>query len=35
MKWRWSRHRMRQKLRAVRWEDDAAKKRRNDDRTLH
>jgi len=35
VKWRWRRHRMRQKLRAVRWEDDAARRHRNDDRTLH
>jgi len=35
VKWRWRRHRMRQKLRAVRWEDDAARRRRDDDRTLH
>jgi membrane associated rhomboid family serine protease len=35
VKWRWRRHRMRQKLRAVRWEDDAARSRRDDDRTLH
>jgi membrane associated rhomboid family serine protease len=35
VKWRWRRHRMRQKLRAVRWEEDAARPRRHDDRTLH
>ena len=35
LRWRWRRHRMRQKLRAVRWEDDAARTRRDDDRTLH
>ena len=35
IKWRWRRHRMRQKLRAVRWEEDAARQRRHDDRTLH
>jgi membrane associated rhomboid family serine protease len=35
VKWRWRRYRMRQKLRAVRLEDDAARARRRDDRTLH
>jgi membrane associated rhomboid family serine protease len=36
VKWRWRRRRMRQKLRAVRWEEDAARQRpRHDDRTLH
>ena len=35
LRWRWRRHRMRQKLRAVRWEEDAARSRRDDDRTLH
>jgi len=35
IKWRWRRHRMRQKLRAVRWEEDASRQRRHDDRTLH
>ena len=36
VKWRWRRHRMRQKLRAVRLDDDAARSRaRDDDRTLH
>ena len=35
IKWRWRRHRMRQKLRAVRWEEDATRQRRHDDRTLH
>ena len=32
LKWRWRRHQMRRKLRAVRWEDDAARGRRRDDR---
>jgi membrane associated rhomboid family serine protease len=35
IKWRWRRQRMRQKLRAVRWEENAARQRRHDDRTLH
>jgi membrane associated rhomboid family serine protease len=39
LKWRWRRHRMRQKLRTVKWEDDAARTRRRDeqrnDRTIH
>jgi membrane associated rhomboid family serine protease len=35
IKWRWNRHRMRQRLRAVRFEEDAARQRRHDDRTLH
>lgn len=35
LKWRWQRLRMRRKLRAVRWEDDASRQRRHDDRTLH
>jgi membrane associated rhomboid family serine protease len=35
IKWRWRRYRMRQKLRAVRLEDDSLRSRRRDDRTLH
>jgi membrane associated rhomboid family serine protease len=35
LKWRWQRLRMRRKLRAVRWDEDASRQRRNDDRTLH
>jgi membrane associated rhomboid family serine protease len=35
LKWRWQRLRMRRRLRAVRWDEDASRQRRNDDRTLH
>jgi membrane associated rhomboid family serine protease len=39
LRWRWRRYRMRQKLRAVRWDEDAARRRgrdeRRDDRTMH
>ncbi len=35
LKYRWRRYRMRQKLRAVRYEDMQARRRRDNDRTLH
>ena len=35
LKWRWQRLRMRRRLRAVRWDEDASRQRRDDDRTLH
>jgi hypothetical protein len=35
LKYRWRRYRMRRQLRAVRNEEFAERKRRNDDRTIH
>jgi membrane associated rhomboid family serine protease len=35
LKWRWRRHRMRQKLRAVRYEERTNRRRGGDDQTLH
>jgi membrane associated rhomboid family serine protease len=35
LKYRWKRHRMRQKLRAVRYEESEARRRRNNDQRLH
>ena len=35
LKWRWKRYRMRRKLRSVRYEEWEARRRRDDDHSVH